>query len=489
MSSTTVATRSFSKARAAVENWGLDNARRPPAFLGAPRGLSRTISLTEGRAERGPIAEAVALLSRGETTSTLLVERSLAALERHRSLNPLAYVDGDGALLQARELDRDLRRGRVRGPLHGIPVTVKDIIDVEDMPTRAGSEAYGDLPKEDATAVELLRGAGAVVLGKATTHEFALGVTTPQARHPQDPERIPGGSSGGSAIAVSTGIGLASVGTDTRASIRIPPALTGTVGFRPTLGTVATSGVLTLSWTMDVVAPLASTVADTASLLDVLTGGSTNASRYVGSPVEGLSIGVPESAFEGCHPEVVAAVKDAVSALEALGAVVKGVGRPDQSDLDISNDAGLILSRCEAAAFHHGIGTDLSRCWPETRDQLTAAADVSAGLYLAAHRCRAQLVDELLAVFEDVDVLAMPTSPVPAPKVEDAEDYLTILSRNCIPWSFVGFPALSIPCRGKAEGLPVGLQLIAAPYEERLLVALGDAYESEVTRESRNGLS
>ena len=154
--------------------------------------------------------------------------------------------------------------GRWRGPLHGIPVTVKDIIDVAGVPTRCGSAAYHDVPEVDAVGVARLRAAGAIVLAKVSTHEFALGVTTPQSRNPHDQTRIPGGSSGGSAIAVSTGMGLASLGTDTRASIRVPAALSGVVGFKPTYGSVPTGGVVPLSWTMDHVAPITSSVADAA---------------------------------------------------------------------------------------------------------------------------------------------------------------------------------------------------------------------------------
>ena len=143
----------------------------------------------------------------------------------------------------------------------------------------------------------------------------------------------------------------------------------------------------------------------------------------------------------------------------------------------MANAAGLLVSRCEATTFHRGIGTDLKRCWPEIHDQLEAAGNVLACEYITAQRSRDQLTNELLSVFEKVDVLAMPTSLVTAPKIEDAEKSLTILSRNAIIWSFIGFPALTIPCRDKAQGLPVGLQMVSPPYEENLLVALGTAYE------------
>ncbi len=329
----------------------------------------------------------------------------------------------------------------------------------------------------DAEVVTRLKAAGAVVIGKATAHEFGLGVTTPQSRNPHDPTRIPGGSSGGSAIAVATGIGLASVGTDTRASVRTPSALSGVVGFKATFGQVPTQGVIALSWSMDHIGPLAKTVGDATYMLDVMARPSPGLSEFVGAPVDGLRLGVPASAFSDCHEGVTRAVQEAIEALEGLGVQVVPVTRPSADDFLISNAAGLIVSRSEAAAYHRGIGTDLGRCWAETRDQLEEGGKVPAHEYLAAQRCRAQLMDEMLEVFDGVDALAMPTSNVPAPRVEEAENYFTVLSRNVIPWSFVGFPAISVPCRSKADGLPVGLQLIAPPYEEKVLVALGTAYE------------
>ncbi len=224
---------------------------RAPAFGGPEEG-------------GGAIAVAQRQLAAGEVNATELVQRAVLAAEKHGfALGAVIELLAEPALAQAARLDRAAAAGEPLGPLHGIPITVKDIIHVAGVPTRAGSAAYCVVPSVDATAVARARAAGAVVVAKVSTHEFALGVTTPQSANPFDHRRIPGGSSGGSAIAVACGIGMASIGTDTRASIRVPAALCGVVGLKGTYGLVPTSGIVPLSWTMDHVAPaVAATVAD-----------------------------------------------------------------------------------------------------------------------------------------------------------------------------------------------------------------------------------
>ncbi|HEX6513405.1 MAG TPA: amidase, partial [Chloroflexota bacterium] len=216
----------------------------------------------------GPLLRASAEIHAGRLTCAALLERSLqAAIDHGAKTGAIVTVLEDQARRAADELDAELRAGRWRGPLHGIPITVKDNIDVAGAPTLAGSAAYAERPRADATAVQRLREAGAVIVAKVATHEFALGVTTPQARHPQDPSRIPGGSSGGSAISIATGMALGSVGTDTRASIRVPAALCGVTGFKPTYGLIPADGIVWLSWTMDHIGLLAGSVGDAACLV------------------------------------------------------------------------------------------------------------------------------------------------------------------------------------------------------------------------------
>lgn len=480
----TRAAEAFAAARAHLDEYRAGDLRRPAIDL-SPAPL--TLEPPPRPAAPAPavgagVCAAVASQWHGTTDARSLVEASLAAAERVAHLAGVVHLDPAGALADARACDTARAAGRRLGPLHGIPITVKDVIDVGGMPTAAGSAAYAHAPERDAAAVARLRAAGAIILGKVATHEFALGVTTPQARNPHDPTRIPGGSSGGSAIAVATGIGLASLGTDTRASIRVPPALCGLVGFKPTYGRVPTEGVVTLSWTMDHVAPIALDIADAALLIEVLAPELAGLGAWARAGVEGMRIGVPAAAFAGAEPAVEASVRAAVGALTEAGAVTVPVDAPDLTDLERANSAGLVVSRAEAAVVHRELGLDRALYWEETSTQLAEAERLTAVDYITAQRMRADLGRRMLGVFARVDALLMPTAPVVAPPVAAFAEYLTVLSRNAIPWSLVGFPAASVPCVPTDGGLPVGLQLVAAPGRERTIVALGASLERAQAR-------
>lgn len=479
---TSVATNAFAWALEYLAEWELDDLERRVAFdlWAGERGVGpATTPGTNGGVESGKIAEAAAKLASGETTSVALVEQALAiAAEHNERLVGFVELTAESALADAAALDADRAAGEVRGPMHGIPISVKDVIHVAGVPTRCGSDAYESLPEHDAWAVARMREAGAVILGKVATHEFALGVTSPQSRNPHDDTRIPGGSSGGSAVAVSTGMGLGSICTDTRASSRVPAALSGVVGMKPTYGTIPTKGVVPLAWTMDHVGVIAGTVADTATMFDILRDLPPMAPG-VEDGVEGLKLGLPTAAFEDIDPDVESSVRAGIERLKAAGATTIDLDTPGEPDFTGANAGGLVTSRCEAATFHKYIGTDRDLYWPEVRDQLNAADEVIATDYLQAQRYRAWLRERMLKVFEGVDALVMPTVPVLAPPVEDADDYLTILSRNAILWSFVGFPAISVPAAKSPSGLPIGLQVVGAPYSERTLIAVAAAVETD----------
>ncbi|WP_084285610.1 amidase [Solirubrobacter soli] len=461
-----IATTAFAAALERLDAQDYDPPQRRPAYdvFGPP---PTPLPALGGLPKTGAIAHAARALDTGESTCVELTELALARIAQDE-WTAFVEVCAEAALAEAAARDAELRAGKRRGPLHGIPVSVKDVIDVRGVRTRCGSDAYDAVPEVDADGVDLWRAAGAVILGKTSTHEFALGVTSPQARNPHDPTRIPGGSSGGSAIAVATGMGLASLGTDTRASIRVPAALCGVVGLKPTYGTVPTRGVVPLSWTMDHVAVMAGTAEDAAIALDALRPDATEIAPAAGGRVSHLRVGLATAAWEGAEAPVVAAVAAMIDRLDV--ASVRETDRPTAADFGGANAMGLVVSRCEAAAFHRSRGLDRSLYWPEVRDQLNAADGVLATDYIDAQRYRAALREEMLAVFREYHVLAMPTAPVLAPVVERADEYLTILSRNAILWSFVGFPAISVPC--PVDGLPVGLQLVAAPGGEALLIAL-----------------
>lgn len=475
-----VATNAFAWALEYVDGWEIDDLERRVAFdLWA--GDSTAPPAEPGQDEtvdRGVIAAAAAQLAAGETTSVALVEEALAKVEEHNELL-VGFVElmAEAALEQAAGLDAERAAGSLRGPLHGIPISVKDVIHVAGVPTRCGSNAFELVPDGDAWAVARLREAGAIILGKVATHEFALGVTSPQSRNPHDPTRIPGGSSGGSAVAVKTGMGFASLCTDTRASSRVPAALSGIVGFKPTYGTIPTRGVVPLGWTMDHVGVIAADVAGAATMIDALRDIAPVAPG-VGDGVEGLTLGLPAAAFEDVDPDVAASVRAAIDGLRSAGATTVDLETPGEPDFTGANAGGMITSRCEAATFHRELGADRELYWAEVRDQLNAADEVLATDYLQAQRYRAWLRERMLGVFDGVDALVMPTVPTLAPPVEDADDYLTILSRNAILWSFVGFPAISVPVAPAPSGLPIGLQVVGAPYAERTLAAVAAAVEA-----------
>lgn len=487
----TVASASFAEALLVLAAHPPAPAERalPLAYVGPPIGSggSRTARAVAGtgavRPASGPLAAAVAGQRAGTVTAVELVEGCLAAIAAHDGgMHAMVELADKGALLAAaEECDADRDAGRWRGPLHGVPISVKDVIDVAGLATCAGSLAYKRVAERDAPAVERLRRAGAVIVGKVSTHEFALGVTNPQSRNPYDLSRIPGGSSGGSAISVATGMALASLGTDTRASIRVPAALSGVVGVKATWGTVPTGGIVSLSWTMDHVAPMAATVGDAAVVLGALMGDRQVGAGAAADGAAGLRVGVPTVGLEGADPGVAAAVKGALRALaHRAGVDVTRLERPTADDLEVAGAVGLVISRCEAAALHRSLGLDRFLYWDEVADQLEAAEDVLAVDYLDAQRVRAGLAERLARCFETVDLLAMPTAPTIAPRLDDYEAHLMTLARNAIPWSLVGFPALSVPI-GLVDGLPVGLQLVAPPHREDVLLAAGLAVEQAVS--------
>jgi aspartyl-tRNA(Asn)/glutamyl-tRNA(Gln) amidotransferase subunit A len=424
----------------------------------------------------GPAGTAFQRLESGEISCKELLEESLVRVFGD-DCNAFAELMVEQCQAEARVMDEELAQGRIRGVLHGLPITIKDVLDVAGVPTRAGSDAYYEVPEVDAPAVSRLRAAGANIIGKTTAHEFALGLVTPQSRNPHDSGRVPGGSSGGSAIAVARGMGLASLGTDTRGSIRVPAALCGVVGLKPTFGLVPGGGVFQLSWYMDHIGPLTASVSDAALITDVLAGTALFAA--CGADVSGLRVGVSPDSCLDADARVVVLFTEAVRSLSQVAGSLVEVTRPSTLDFNNATAAALVASRSEAASYHRRLGLDLTKYWPETRALLEAADSITAVDYLDAQRLRGVITEQMLKVFEEVDVIVMPTVLIPAPRVEDATEMTQQLGRNTTIWSFIGFPAMSVPCGTTPDGLPVGLQMVAPPYEEASLMALGAAFESE----------
>jgi aspartyl-tRNA(Asn)/glutamyl-tRNA(Gln) amidotransferase subunit A len=314
-------------------------------------------------------------------------------------------------------------------------------------------------------------------------------MSTPQSRNPWDAERLAGGSSGGSAIAIASGMAIASLNTDTRGSIRVPSSLCGVVGLKATFGVVPKNGVLTLSWTMDHVGPITRSVEDAARMLDVIAGADPQDrfsiprapgeyAGFIGSTVAGLRVGIPAPMLVEVDREVEQSFNEACRVLETCGAKVIPLEAPRPEDLAMCSAAGMIVGRCEAAAYHQPTLDDASLYTQDVFAQLDEARQVRAVDYLQALRYRTQFVDAIDGIFRDVDVLAMPTTPIPAPLAADAESVLVLLARNCIPWSFGWYPTLNLPTGLTRGRLPTSMQFVGPRFSEGTLIALGSAYES-----------
>lgn len=419
---------------------------------------------------------------------------------RDGGLNSFLTVCADPAREEARRLTEELARGGWRGPLHGVPLAMKDLFETQSLRTTAGSRILGDwVPERDATVVRYLRNAGMVLLGKLNMHEFAFGTTTENehygpVRNPHDPERIAGGSSGGSAAAVAAGLCYGSLGSDTGGSIRCPAAVCGIVGLKPTYGRVSRAGVVPLAWSLDHVGPMTRTVTDAALLLETIAGhdpaDSTSARRSVPPYARGLEagvrghrLGIPREFFwEALHPEVEHAVRSALARLQDAGAELREVSLPW---LDLAAAAQAVILRAEATAYHREwLRTRSEEYGPKIRLRLLEGLFFTAADYLDAQRARRLVRRALLRVLTEVDALVMPAVPIPAPRIGEPQvtaggvtappPYFMV--RNTSLFNLTGLPALSVPC-GPAEGLPVGLQIAGRPWEEARLLQIGRALE------------
>lgn len=443
------------------------------------------------------IADAADALRRGELTSTSLVQH---CIERAEALDAElgAYVHRTDALaLEAAAVaDAELAEGRDLGPLHGIPLCVKDIFATADAPTTGQSLVFdrGWCSGVDATAIARLRGAGAVLTGKTTTMELAIGMPDPTKpfpipRNPWSTERWAGGSSSGTAIAIATGMALGGPGTDTGGSIRIPSAYCGTTGLKPTFGRVSSVGCHPLASSLDHVGPMARTARDCALLLDAMAGHDPDDPFAVAVPFEstagsldegiaGIRIGVDRSllATPGVDPAAVGTFDAALAALEAAGAEVRDITVPRWNE---GVAASAVTMFVESYALHRRA---LESRWDDfgrpTRQTMALGALVSGATYAQAQRVRRVLRREVRALFAGVDVVATLASGVGAPQV----DGLGLLTTLGLPlfvsyWNGVGNPALVVPCGFDGDGLPIGLQLIGAVWDERTVLRAGHAFQ------------
>jgi aspartyl-tRNA(Asn)/glutamyl-tRNA(Gln) amidotransferase subunit A len=453
------------------------------------------------------IGEASALIDRGELRPSELLEAHLARIaEVEPVVHAFVEVYTEEARAEASAADVRAQRGERLGPLDGMPVSAKDLLDAAGHPTRAGSLATSERPKPaDSEVIRRLRAAGATFLGKVHTHELAYGNETPPARNPWDLRRVPGGSSGGSGASVASGTSLASIGTDTGGSIRIPAALDGVVGLKPTYGRVSKEGLQPLSWSLDTAGPLARRVQDAAIVLQAIAGFDPldpfshdvpvdDFSEELAAEIDlaGVRIGIPES-FYG--PKLMPFVGDAFEAALAVfieaGAVLVPVEMPE---LDRCQDVMNVLASVESASFNQVQNAERGHLYaPEVRAAMAAGQATSAITYVNAQRGRGVVRRAMHAAFEGIDTMLLPTIATQAPFVDgggvelgDQElDVLNALNVLTIPANITGIPAITVPCGFSPDAMPIGLQLWGRPFDERRIVSVAAAYEQRTPWHTR----
>jgi aspartyl-tRNA(Asn)/glutamyl-tRNA(Gln) amidotransferase subunit A len=441
------------------------------------------------------------------------VEATQAVVDRVEKLNPqlnsfITFLR-DQALVQARAAEQEIHDGHYRGPLHGIPIAVKDLYYTKGIRTTAGSKILSDfIPAYDATVIARLREAGAILLGKLNMHEFARGATNASSligacNNPWDTLCVPGGSSGGSAVAVAAGLCFGSLGSDTGGSIRIPAALCGIVGLKPTYGRVSRYGVFPLSWSLDHVGPMTRTVTDAALMLQVIAGHdrhdpSTRTavvpdySAALTGDIQGARLGIPqEFYFEQLDAEVGESVRAAIQTLERAGAQVEEISLPLSK---YAAAVGRIISWTESAEIHEKfLKTRFADYSPDVRAGFLVGQLILGKHYMKAQRLRSLIRQEMAAALRRVDALVSPTVPIPAPRNSETTvkigqetiETMAALSRLTRPANLTGFPAISVPCGFTQGGLPIGLQLIGRPFAESTVLQLAYAYEQETTWHQR----
>jgi aspartyl-tRNA(Asn)/glutamyl-tRNA(Gln) amidotransferase subunit A len=451
--------------------------------------VSDTIYLT--------LEEAAEAIRQRRLSPVALTEACLARIERvEPRLNAFITVTAELAREQARTAEHEIEAGRYKGPLHGIPVAVKDLFATKGIRTTAGSRILGSwIPDEDATVVRKLHEAGAVLLGKLGLHEFAYGISSVNphygdVRNPWDTTKIPGGSSGGSAVAVVAGEAYAALGSDTGGSIRIPASLCGCVGLKPTYGRASLVGAVPLSWSLDHPGPLARNVRDVALTMAAIAGPDprdpVSADRPVPGPLAGieegvqnLRIGVPsDHVWDECDPAIAGAVRAAIDALAGAGADVREVRWKRAAAYAKASSAVLGV---EARAYHEGAFPGRAAEYgPLVRTRLASQGDVDAETYARSMRllleARAGGADRDL---EGVDVLAMPTVPARAWTIEEAKEIPrpSEWTRITRIFDLTGQPAISVPCGLDPDGLPIGLQFAARMWDEAAALRAARAYE------------
>lgn len=457
------------------------------------------------------IAQAAPKLERRELSPVELTEAMLARIATvNKQLNAYITVCDQQAREAAQAVERLIRAGYYLGPLHGIPIALKDNIYTRGVRTTAGAKILADfVPDEDATVTARLKRAGAIIVGKANMHEFAWGGTTDNphygtCRNPWNPERFPAGSSGGSGAAVAARTCLGALGTDTGGSIRLPSAVNGIVGIRPTIGRVSNYNVVPLAWTMDTVSPMTRTVEDCLTMFEVVAGHDpldahsaqvplADYRAELGRGMRGLRIGlIRDYSLTHVQKAVGNAVRSALKVMERLGAQVEEIAMPS---IHGNISAQLTIESCEPSTYHQ----EWLRARPQdygedVRTLLEMGEMYLATHYLQAQRYRSVLRTEFLAGFKQVDVFVTPTLPFTATPCgatevvienDRKEDMLSAIMQFTGVPSLAGLPALSLPVGFDPDGMPVGMQIIGRPFDEGTLFRIGHAYQGETDWHTR----
>jgi aspartyl-tRNA(Asn)/glutamyl-tRNA(Gln) amidotransferase subunit A len=431
------------------------------------------------------IAETAEQIRRKEISPVEVLRECLEKIDRlNPTLNAFITVTSDSALAEAKRAEQEIQSGNWRGPVHGIPIGLKDLIDTAGIRTTAASKVFRDrIPTEDADVVKKLKAAGAVFVGKQNLQEFAYGSSSVishfgPVRNPVNPEFIAGGSSSGSAVAVASGMCYAAIGTDTAGSIRQPASLCGVVGLKPSYDLVSTRGIIPLSQSLDHAGPIARTVEDVAILLDAIAERSENYSANFKSGIQDFVLGIPRKYFyDDLDPEIARAVENAIDLLASKAKAVRQIEYPVEQDRTIFN--------AESSAYHRDkIASSANLYDPETLRRLKTGEGVSDTQYqdaLSHLRDTRQKVGEM---FRDVDLLLTPTTPEPTPRIADLLKDVSrlrpaeiVLLRNTRPVNAWGVPAISVPCGFSSEGLPIGLQIIGPPHGEKNVLRAAYAFE------------
>ena len=442
------------------------------------------------------IRELGELLRRKSLSPVELVDQHLERIEKlNPKLNAFITVTADVARAQARQAEQEIREGDWRGPLHGVPIGLKDIIDTAGTRTTAASALFKDrVPTEDAEVVSRLKKAGAVLIGKQNLHEFAYGGSNlisyyGETHNPWNLEHITGGSSGGSAAAVGAGLGYGAIGTDTAGSIREPASPCGVVGLKPTYGRVSAYGVIPLAPSFDHIGPIARTVSDAAVILRAIAGYDPKDKVSVDHPVddyvgalnqklEPLTIGIPRKFFfADLHPEVASAIEHAIKVLAGFSREVR--------DLEFEVPTQRTLQGAESYTYHaENIKRSPDLYQPETLRRIKNGGSVEPAEVERRLKLLAKFRAEVGKIFAEVDVLVTPTVPIPPPTIAELKqnpDQLRerelILLRNTRPFNVWGLPAISVPCGFTESGLPIGLQIAGPHWQETKVLQLAQAYE------------